>query len=181
MADAVLEELEKDYEGCTATIKDASIVNGTNRNLVEAKYTYIYANNARLNFSGPWKTYTAHNQVPTNDSAATLSLKHFSYPYFPNSGVKQVVSEQAAFGFVTKAKAIALNYISSTKGATAKVYVDNEEVGSFSCKRSDHNINLITDFVSLPNDGQDHKVIVVVNPPETEAYVFRFGAVVERF
>ena len=181
MADAVLEELEKDYEGCTATIKDGSLVNGAKKNLVDAKYTYIYANNARLNFSGPWKTYTAHKQVPTNDSAATLAVKHFSYPYFPGSGVKQVVNEQAAFGFITKAKAISLNYISSTKGATATVYVDNEKVGTFSCKRSDHNINLSNDFVTLPRGGQEQKVIVVIDPPTTDGYVFRFGAVIERF
>ena len=179
-ADAIIEAFTEDYEGCTATIKDASLVNGTKRNIVDSKYTYVYANNARLNFSGPWKTYTAHKQVPTNDSSANLGVKHFAYPYFPNSGIKQVVNEQAAFGFVTKAKAIALNYISSNKGATATVYVDNEKVGTFSCKRSDHNINLVTDFVTLPGDGQDHKVIVVVDPPTTDGYVFRFGAVIER-
>ncbi len=175
-AEAIIEAFTEDYSGCTAKIKDASLVNGTKRNLVEAKYTYIYTNSARLNCSGNWKTYTDNAQVPTNDSAVAIGA---AYPYFP-AGIKQVVNEQAAVGFMSKAKAICINFPGSAKGSKATVYVDNEVAGTLSAN-STQNVNVISGWVSLPNDGVEHKVIMVVNKPTTDAYVFRFGAIIERF
>ena len=181
-AEAIIEAFDKDgIETYLEPIKDNGYVNGAKRSTIDAKYTYIYANSSRLRYAGDWKVYRKYADVPTFDTAATMSTKFFSYPYFPN-GIMQTVNAQGAMiGFTSDAKAIALNFIISPKGVNATVYVDDVEVGKFNPKVSADKINLISDWVSLPGDGKQHKVIIVIDEPNEENYVFRFGAVIERF
>ncbi len=179
-AEAIIEAFEKDgYETYLAPIKDNGYVNAARRSLIDAKYNYIYTNDARLQYSGSWKTYYKSADVPTVDNSATMNTKYFSYPYFPG-GIKQVTNSQAAIGFMSSAKAIALNFIISPNGMNATVYVDNEEVGKFNPKVSADKVNSISDWVTLPGDGKQHKVIIVLDEPTEENYVFRFGAIIER-
>ena len=177
--EAIVEAFNNDFEGCMAKPKDASIHYVAQKKLVEATYNHIYVDSGRMNYTGPWDTYTASNQFTTSDSKATINAKDYKYPFFP-AGIKQVINKEAAFGFDTKAEAFCLNYIASTAGSKVKVYVDKKEVGTLSCYSPYHSMNYTTNWVSLPNDGKSHRVIMVVEAPTVDNYVFRFGSVIER-
>ena len=177
--EAIVEAFNNDFEGCMQKPKNASVNYVAKKKLVEATYNHIYVNDSRMNYTGPWDTYTATNQFTTSDSKATINAKDYKYPFFP-AGIKQVINKEAAFGFDTKAEAFCLNYIASTAGSKVKVYVDKKEVGTLSCYSQYHSMNYTTNWISLPNDGKTHRVIMVVETPTVDNYVFRFGSVIER-
>lgn len=178
--EAIIEAFDKDgYETYLTPIKDAGYLNSSQRSTIDAKYSYIYTNDSRMQYSGDWKTYYKYADVPTYDNAGTLSSKFFSYPYFPN-GIKQITNEKAAFRFTTSAKAIALNYNISPKGMNATVYADNQEIGKFTPTKSADKINHISNWVTLPGDGKVHTVTVILDDPTADNYIFRFGAIIER-
>ena len=178
--EAIIEAFDKDgYETYLTPIKDNGYLNTSQRSTIDAKYSYIYTNDPRMQYSGDWKTYYKSSEVPTFDNAGTLSAKLFSYPYFPN-GIKQVINEKAAIRFTTTAKAIALNYIISPKGLNATVYVDNQEVGKFTPSKAADKINAMSNWVSLPRGGKTQTVTIILDEPTEENYIFRFGAIIER-
>lgn len=177
--EAIVEAFTNDYEGCMAKPKDASVYCTAQKKLVEATYNHIYVDSGRMNYSGAWETYTADNQFTTSDSKATISAKHYKYPFFP-AGIKQVMNDTAAFGFMTKAEAFCLNYPASSAGSAVTVYIDGKESGTISCYSQYHAVNYTSKWISLPNDGKEHKVIMVVDRPSVDNYVFRFGSVIER-
>ena len=159
--------------------KDVKVYCTNESKQVQAKYNYLYINNPELHFSGPWAKYTDAYRSTTSDSAAKITAKQYSYPYFP-TGIMQVVNNEAAFGFISKAEAFALNYHTSTAGASVKVYVDNIETDTISTKAADQCINNLSKWVALPNDGKEHKIILIVDKPSSEKYVFTLGSVIER-
>lgn len=177
--EAITEAFETDYEGCMAKPKDAGVYYTAKKSLVEASYNHIYINSGRMNYTGPWQTYTYEKQFETEDPKATINSSNYKYPYFP-AGIKQVMNDTAAFGFMTKAEAFCVNYSASSAGSAAKVYIDGKESGSVSCYSQYHAMNYTSNWISLPNDGKEHKVILVVDRPSSENYVFRFGSVIER-
>ena len=177
--EAIVEAFTNDYEACMAKPKSANVYYVAKKKIVEASYNHIFIDSGRMNFTGPWETYTADNQFTTSDAKATINAKDYKYPFFP-AGIKQVMNNEAAFGFDTKAEAFCLNYIASTAGSKVKVYVDKKEVGTLSCYSPYHSMNYTTNWVELPNDGKTHRVIMVVETPTVDNYVFRFGSVIER-
>ena len=178
--EAIIEAFEKDgYETYLTPIKDNGYLNTSQRSIIDAKYSYIYTNDPRMQYSGNWKTYYKYADVPTYDNAGTLSSKFFSYPYFPN-GIKQITNEKAAIRFTTSAKSIALNYNISPKGMDATVYVGNQEVGKFTTSKVADKINYMSNWVTLPGDGKTHTVTIILDEPTDENYIFRFGAIIER-
>ncbi|MBQ4110002.1 MAG: SGNH/GDSL hydrolase family protein [Clostridia bacterium] len=178
-AEAIIEAFENDYEGCMALPKNAKIYCAAQSNIVSGVYRHLYVNGSQLHFSGPWKKYTVENQLATSDSAARIGAKQYKYPFFP-TGVMQVCNEQAAFGFMTKAEAFCVNYITSTSGNNVKVYIDNVESGTVSTNSASQSINTISSWISLPNDGKEHKVILIADKPTNDKYVFMFGSIIER-
>ena len=178
--EAIIEAFDKDgYETYLTPIKDNGYLNTSQRSTIDAKYSYIYTNDPRMQYSGNWKTYYKYADVPTYDNAATLNAKLFSYPYFPN-GIKQISGEKAAIRFTTSAKAIALNYIISPNGVDATVYVDNQEVGKFTPSKVADKINSMSNWVSLSGDGKTHTITIILDDPTDDKYIFRFGAIIER-
>ncbi len=179
-AEAILREFENDYDGCMTVPELKSIYCKENKKLVDAKYTYIDVNSPRMKYSGEWATYTKNNPFTDTTKGISISDKHYLFPYF-NNGIKQSLRQASAFGFMTKAEAFCINFPSASNGSSAKVYIDMVEKGTVTCYTQQHGINYMGDFVPLPNDGKEHKVIVVVDEATDSNYVFRFGNVIERF
>ena len=179
-AEAITEAFAEDYEGCMSTVKNAGVYYTADRSLAEATYKQIFVDSGAMHYTGKWETYTNENKFETTDSKATISAKHYSYPYFTH-GIAQVMNDSAAFGFETKAEAFCLNYPAASAGSSVKVYVDGEEAGTLTCYSQYHAVNYIGNWITLPNDGKTHKVIMVVDNPSAENYVFRFGSVIERY
>lgn len=177
--EAIKEAFTNDYEACMSKPKNANVYYTAKKSIVEAKYNQIYVDSGRMNYTGAWKKYTADSQFTTDDSKATISAKHYKYPFF-SQGIMQVMNDTAAFGFMTKAEAFCLNYPASSAGSAVKVYIDGKETGTLSCYSQYHAVNYTSNWISLPNDGKEHKVIMVVDAPTADKYVFRFGSVFER-
>ena len=151
----------------------------SDKSIAEATYKQIFVNSPAMNYTGAWSLYTKTNPIK-GDGTSSIPANHYSYPFFTN-GIKQVMNETAQFGFYTKASAFCLNYTASSAGSSAKVYIDGTESGSISCNSVYHGVNYMGNWITLPNDGQEHKVIVVVDNPTSDKYVFRFGSIIERY
>lgn len=178
--EAIVKAFTEDYEDCMTVPKNAGVYCISQKKIVEATYKQIFVDSSAMKYSGKWDKYTADNKFQTSDAKATISEKHYSYPFFSH-GIKQVINDTAAFGFMTKAEAFCLNYPASSAGSSVKVYIDGTESGMLSCYSQYHGVNYIGQWISLPNDGKEHKVIMVVDRPSIDNYVFRFGSVIERY
>lgn len=180
MAEAIVEAFTEDYEGCMSPMKDVNIYCNSQKNLVRATYTQTDITSDRIHYAGAWESYTASNPFTTTDTNATIDSGHYKYPFF-TKGISQLYKAKGAVGIETKAEAVCLNYISATVGSNAKIYVDGKETGTMAYWVSNHGVNYVSDWVSLPNDGKKHSVIYLVDDPTVSSYVFRFGGFVERF
>ncbi|MDY3927980.1 MAG: S-layer homology domain-containing protein [Clostridia bacterium] len=179
-AEAILKAFNEDFEGCLTRPEEKPVFCKENKTIVDAVYNYIDVNDPRMKYSGEWSVYTADNPFTDTSSGVSINSKHYYFPYFEH-GIRQSLKQASAFGFMTKAEAFCINFPSASAGSGAKVYIDMVEKGSVSCYSSIHGMNYQGGFVSLPNDGKEHKVIVVVNEATDSNYVFRFGNVIERF
>ena len=179
-AEAIAEKINENFEAFLSKPKDAAVYCKDNSKLVNASYTYIDVNSPRMHYSGQWSTYTKEHPFKDTSSGVSINDKHYIYPYFTN-GIKQSLNQASAFGFMTKAEAFCLNFPSASAGLSAKVYIDMAERGTVSCYSSIHGMNYTGEYVGLPNDGKEHKVIVVVDKATDSNYVFRFGGIIERF
>jgi len=180
-SEAIVKAFTDDYDGCfTKPNKDKSIYCQSNKSLVNARYETIDVNSPRMKYSGIWSTYTKENPFKDSSNVISINPKHYLYPYFTN-GIKQSLKEPSAFGFMTSASAFCLNYVSASVGSKVKVYVDMVEKGTLTCYSSIHGMNYTGTWFDLPNDGKEHKVIMVVEDATDSNYVFRFGSVIERY
>lgn len=180
-SEAIIKEFTEDYEGCfTKPSSDTAVFCSTYKSLVNARYEYIDVNSPRMKYTGEWSTYTFDNQFKDTTSGISINSKHYLYPYFEN-GIKQSLRQASGFGFMTKASAICINHISATAGNSAKVYIDMVESGSTTCYSSIHGMNYTGGWITLPDDGKEHKVIIIVDDATSANYVYRFGNVIERF
>lgn len=180
-AEAILKAFSEDYEGCFAKpSKDKTVFCSNYKNLVNARYDYIEPDSKRMKYTGEWSTYTFDNQFKETTSGITINSKHYLYPYFEH-GIKQSQNQASGFGFMTKANEFCVNHVSASAGNSAKVYVDMIEVGTSTCYSSIHGMNYNGGWITLPDDGKEHKVIVIVDDATPTKYVYRFGNVIERY
>ncbi|MBQ7717859.1 MAG: S-layer homology domain-containing protein [Clostridia bacterium] len=178
--EAIIEAFSNDFNGCMTVPLKKEVYCTEKRDIVEARYKQLMITNPAIYYLGEWETYTKYNPLKTDDPYAKIPVKHFSYPFF-TEGEKQVVNKVAAFGFMSKAAAFSINYTSSSAGSNVKVYIDGTQATAISCYSENNRVNYNSDWVSLPNDGKEHKVILSVEEPTADKYVFRFGSVIERF
>ena len=180
-SEAILKAFKEDYEGCfTKPSKDKTVFCSNFKNLVNARYDYIEPDSKRMKYTGEWSTYTFDNQFKDTTSGISINSKHYLYPYFEH-GIKQSQNQASGFGFMTKANEFCVNYVSASAGNSAKVYVDMVEVGTSSCYSSIHGMNYNGGWITLPDDGKEHKVIIIVDDATATNYVYRFGNVIERY
>lgn len=177
--EAIIEEFTKDFNGCMTVPEKKEVYCTEQRDIVNASYKQLMITSPAIYYLGDWETYTRYNPLKTDDPYAKIPVKHYSYPFFIE-GEKQVLNKVAAFGFMTKAAAFSINYTSSSAGSNVKVYIDGVQTSVISCYSENNRINYNSSWVSLPNDGKEHKVILSVDPTD-DKYVFRFGSVIERF
>ncbi len=161
-------------------MKNVGIFCTADKATVEMRYNQIPVNSPRMNYAGNWDTYTANSKFETTDSKISIGAGHYSYPYF-TGGIKQVEKDTAAFGFMTNADAFCISYTASSAGSSAKVYIDGIESGTISCHSIYSGTNYTSKWIGLPGDGKEHKVILVVDRPTSDNYVYRFGSIIERF
>lgn len=161
--EAIISEFEKDFEKTATTVKKTRVYYTAKKAIVTSTYNWIDIDSSRMHYSKDAWTVT------TSD-------------WFPNGMRLSYKSEAPAqFGFDTTAEAFCVSYIASSSGSTATVEVDETVVGTISCYSQYDGVNYNTNWVQLPNDGKTHRVIVKVDRPSNSNYVFRFGAVIERF
>lgn len=162
---AILEDFEKNpFDPETEKIKDTGVFYTKNRADIISTYRWIPVNSPRMHYSKDAWTVT-------------------SSEYFPE-GVRQTyqATVPALIGFDSNAKEFCFSYIASANGSDAKVTVDDTEVfGTLSCYSNYEGVNYKTGWIQLPNDGKMHKVVITVDRPSGDKYLFRFGAVIERF
>lgn len=177
--EAILKELNESFASCFT--KPESRSGYCVSSVINDNYEYIDVSSERLSFSGNWTKYTADNKYSGGNDLHDIAAKDYGYPYFPN-GIMQTVENGSSFSFTTKAGAtgVMLSHISSTAGASASVYVDNEKKGTFTCYSPYHKMNYTSAWVEVPNDGEEHNVEIKVDGIDSEFTVFRFGAVIER-
>lgn len=177
-AEAIREAFSKDYDACLAKPKNVGILCSTQKKIVEATYNQIPATSSKIKYDGPWGKYTSANKYYTSDSNAIIADKHYYYPFFID-GIMQIIDEVGSIEFKTSAEAFCLNYPSSSAGSAVDIFIDGSYAGSTSCNSQYHGVNYIGRWVSLPNDGKEHTVLMSTDPT-TSNYVFRFGSIIER-
>lgn len=161
--ETIISEFEKDFEKTATTVKKTGVYYTAKKAIVTSKYNWVDIDSSRMHYSKDAWTVT------TSD-------------WFPNGMRLSYKSEAPAqFGFDTTAEAFCMSYIASSQGSSAIVEVDEKEVGTISCYSQYDGVNYNSNWVQLPNDGKTHRVIVKVDRPSNSNYVFRFGAIIERF
>ena len=160
---AIIEEFENDFEAMMSKVKKTGVYYTANKPVVTSSYVWTNVTDSRMHYSIDAWTVTSSD-------------------YFPE-GMRQTYKAEAPalFGFDTTAEAFSLSYIASQYGSSATVEVDETVVGTLSCYSIYDGVNYKTNWIQLPNDGKVHRVIITVDRPTNSNYLFRFGAVIERY
>lgn len=193
-SDAFFEALEADREGTFAKIKFADVYNKDQAAFVDSKIIYTAVEDERISYEGEWTVYKGDNVFETDDQNINMSSglyqtgeEYYDFRSFPDGIVQTLNSPGASFSFTTSASAVAFPYISALGGSAATAYLVNEDgsngevLGSVTCQSIYDEMNYLTYWVNLPDDGKEHTVRFVVDEPTETNYVFRFGYLVERF
>ncbi len=164
-ANAIIDNFEKDnFDPETEKIKDANIYYTQARSEITSTYQWIPISSPRMHYSiDAWTVTTSQ--------------------WFPD-GVRQSyqATVPALFGFDTTAEAFCMSYIATANGSDATITIDDEPIaGTLSCYSQYEGVNYRTGWIQLPNDGKVHRVVVKVNSPTSDRYIFRFGAIIERY
>ncbi len=173
--EAIIEEIQAGLD----KFLTKPVANGyvCDKKTVDYKYNQIYANDPRLSYKG-FTRYTSLEPLETTVLPMTINGKNYNYPFFPG-GVLQTISN-GSVEFTTSAEAICLSQISSTSGSNASVSVDGQPAENVTCYSFNQGLTYPTAWITLPNDGKEHKVIINTSPTEDKS-VFRFGSIIERF
>lgn len=180
-AEAITQEFEKDLNACLTEPQRKGVK--TKSDVANEKYRMIYASSARMHYTAnDWNVYTESEPYNGGKQGHDIGSNAFVFPYFPE-GIRQTEKSGAQFGYNTTpgTTAICVSYISSTVGASATVTVDGQNAGTVSCKSPYHNVNYTTNWINLPNDGKEHKIIFKVDGINASDTVFRFGGIVEKY
>ncbi len=179
-AEAIEKALTEDFAKIVVKPKSAAAL--SDAKVTNYRYEYVFANDTDIVEMNNWHIYTAASPYVAEESAFAIASKFYQYPYF-TGGIKQTTSKNAKFGYMATpgTEAVCLSYISSTKGASAKVTIDDVDAGRITINSSYGGVNYLSDWITLPNDGKSHKVIFEVDIASEGGAVFRYGAIVERF
>jgi len=191
---AFFEALEADSSSIYSKIKFADVYNTHAPEFVDCTIKYTAASDERISYEGEWTLYDENNPFETDDEKIDMDNGAFKktdkyYEFFPFSdGMMQTLnSVGASFSFTTSASAVTFPHFSSLAGSYATAYLVNEdgsngeELGRITVYSIYDDMNYLTSWVNLPDDGEEHTVRFVVDDPTETNYVFRFGYLVERF
>ena len=179
-AEAIKKAFEEDYNGSLTVPKNADIYCTGYENIVDGVYKYIECNDPQVTYEGDWQYYDLKNQFQSTEGKLKINESSYSYPFFEN-GIKQTEGT-GTFSFKSSADAFCLNYPSSTAGSSVSVYVDGVKSDKkLSCWSGAQGVNYISKWFDLPADGKEHEIKMVVDEPNDEKCVFRFGNIIERY
>ena len=176
---AVLGALETDWDALIRQPKHAPIYCKAQTAYLNGEYSYVEHNDPRLGYSGGWRTYKNQLAVWLDVSENAIPQRCLEYPHFAN-GLAQVNGlPGASFTYETDANTLGMAILSSTEGLSAAVLCDGEKAGELNCGSIYGNMEFPGGTVTLPDDGQTHTVTVRIDDPTDEAYLFRFGYLIE--
>lgn len=191
---AYFEALESDREGTFAKIRFADVYNKDNAAFVDSIITYTTVEDDRISYDGEWTVYKGENIFESDDENIDMPSgyyqkgeEYYEFYAFPDGIAQTLNSPGASFSFTTSASAVAFPYVSALGGSAATAYLVNEDgsngevLGTVTCHSIYDEMNYLTGWVNLPDDGKEHTVRFVVDDPTETNYVFRFGYLVERF
>ena len=150
---------------------EAAFLNGT--------YSYVECGDQRLNYSGGWHVYRSRFLLWMDPSQEAIPYGFLEYPHFEN-GIAQVKNTPgASFAWKTDAHELGMALVSSVNGLSATVLCDGKEIGELRCGSPYGNMDHPAGTVTLPGDGQTHEITVRIDDPTADAYLFRFGYLIE--
>ncbi len=180
--EAIVKELDADFEGCLTVPEKVGI---KTTSAAKERYRHINVASSRMHYTKDhWDKFTGSNKYTGSTEGHDIAGSMYGFPFFPE-GIRQTEINGAMFGYDSTpgTTAIRMSYPSSKAGASATVTIDGKEAGTFSCYSQYHNVNYVTKWIVVPNDGQSHKIIVTVNGinPADNKTVFRFGSIIEKY
>ncbi len=175
--EAIIKAFTEDYEGMFKIPKKRAVVYTAGTSDITAKYTRLPINHSRMNYTKGWEIYSSQNKyIAKNGGSSHPANRYWVFP----DGVRTVVapSTDVQTGFMSKAKAFCVSYFGSTVGLKADVLIDEVKVGTITNQTQYGAMNYITDWIELPNDGKEHRVVIKVLPA-SEGH-FSFGCIYEK-
>ena len=176
---AVLGALQNNWDVLIRQPLHREIYCKNNADYLNGAYSYVNCTDARLSFSGGWSTFKSRFALWLNPSQHALPYSFLEYPHF-EAGVAQVNNYPgASFTYETDADELGMAVVNSLNGLSATVLCDGKETGELHCGSQYGNMDTPAGTVTLPGNGQTHTVTVRIDDPTDEAYLFRFGYLIE--
>ncbi|MBR0508928.1 MAG: hypothetical protein IJJ85_02310 [Clostridia bacterium] len=176
---AVVGALENDWDALICQPKHAPVCCEKETDYLNGTYSYVECTDPRLTYADGWRIY--HNRLALWLDASSDAIPNgfLAYPHF-TAGIAQAKNlPGASFSYETDADELDMALVSSVNGLSAAVFCDGKEAGKFHCGSVYGNMDYPAGKAVLPGDGQTHPVTVQIDDPSAEAYLFRFGYLIE--
>lgn len=181
---AVLDALEHRWDDLIRQPLHRDIFCKNDADFLNGAYSYVECGEARITYHGDWKLrknsliswyYETKDEVPRG---------LFTREHFANGVMQTLTADGACFSYETDAAEIGMAVVSSLNGLAVKVSYEDDDgtevpVGELSCRSVYGAMDIPAGSVRLPADGKTRKVIFRVAEPNDEAYLFRFGYLIE--
>ncbi len=176
---AVVGALEQNWDALIRQPEHAPVYCKNAARYLSGTYSYVEIGDPRLSFSAGWRTYKNRLAAWLDVSEDAIPYGFLEYPHFAKGIMQAERLPGASFTYETDADTLGMAMVSSVKGLSASVLCDGEAAGALSCGSVYGNMEFPAGTVSLPDDDAVHTVTVRVEDPTEEAYLFRFGYLIE--
>lgn len=176
---AVVGALERSWDKLIRQPEHAPIWCKNATAYLNGTYSYVECADARISYSKGWRVYKNRLALWLDPAPETIPPVFLAYPHFPNGVVQVKNAPGASFTYETDADELGMAIVSSVNGLSATVLCDGEEAGELGCGSIYGNMEFPAGTVALSNDGNTHEITVRVDDPTEEAYLFRFGYLIE--
>ena len=182
---AIIETLENDFSAIFNKPQFAPIIHTDYTNYLGMDYKLTPCTSDRISYDGEWEFYSDENRFTTEDENVHFSSTMYEFPYFIDGIAQALNTSDSSFTFTSDAAGFTLSYVTSLAGSYATAYLVNEdgtngqELGRINTHSIYSGMDNLGSFVTLPNDGKEHTIRVVVDTPTDINYVLRFGYLIE--
>ena len=150
---------------------DAAFLNGV--------YSYVECTDPRLSYSDGWRIYRNRLALWLDPSPDAIPPGFLENPHFEAGMAQAMRAPGASFSYETDADTVDMALASSVNGLSATVLCEGKACGELRCGSIYGNMDYPAGTAALPGDGKTHTVAVQVQDPTGEAYLFRFGYLIE--